>query len=148
MPHPLHQFVCATALSVTLGCGVVTAIQSGRGARPLISHIQEAIGSLPADCGYFNALATGDEPRPDRLRAAVACIGASARGAKPAWFRVYAQGFDSQVAYGLMVGPDGSIRHFVYDSDPSGGSGAGSRFTATPCPTPEVEGERVRCEPR
>ena len=63
MPHPLHQFVCATALSVTLGCGVVTAIQSGRGARPLISHIQEAIGSLPADCGYFNALATGDEAR-------------------------------------------------------------------------------------
>ena len=105
-----------------------------------------AMGGFALAAHAFEA--PGDEPRPERLRAALVCIAARARGAKPAWFRVYSQGFDSQVAYGLMVGSDSTIRHFTYDSDPSGGRGAGSRFIETPCPAPEVEGESVRCEPR
>ena len=141
--------VCRSAwaliLSVALGCGAVSAGQGRRGTRPLIVHVQEALAAPPADCGYFNAWVIGEEPRPDRLEKSVACIAEHARTADPAWVRVYYQGFDSQVAVGLMVGADGGIRHFAYDSDPSGGRGSASTFSEKPCPAPAVQGQWFTC---
>lgn len=132
-------------MSAALGCGLLATAQAGRGTRPLVVHVQEALGAQPADCGYFNAWVPGDEPRPDRLAKALACITGHARKAAPAWLRIYRQGFDSQVATGLMVGTSGDIRLFTYDSDPSGGSSAGSAFAEAPCPAPDVASEGFNC---
>lgn len=124
------------------------ALSQPRGAVPLITLVQHAIGGLPADCGYFSRAVgvIGDEPRPETVQRAVDCVATHARARRRAWFRIRG-GMDSEVAAGLMTGADGRVRKFTYDSDPSGGSGAGSRFDDTPCERPQLLGGDISCSP-
>jgi hypothetical protein len=125
---------------------------AGAPASTLAARIQQTLGAAPANCGQFfvtsmlqPSASAGD------LRSAVSCIIEHRAKKAPAWVLIQLRGIDSWVAYGLFVGADGRVRRYSYDSDPSGGSGAWSRFTERACEAPRVISDdqpepAIRCE--
>ena len=114
----------------------------------LRARVERKLGAAPADCGQFfiTRLMRPSASRGE-LGKAIACVTDHAARRDPAWFVVQLQGIDSWVARGLMVGRDGIVKHFSYDSDPSGGSSIEPGFTDETCRTPRVWDRDDRKEP-
>jgi hypothetical protein len=102
-------------------------------AVPLESRVQAALGTRPADCGFHNVPILGPPARADDLRKSVACVVEHAAKKASAWTAVRNGGFDSEIASGFMVGADGVIRYFDYDSDRLNASDGRSPLSEQPC---------------
>ena len=123
----IRLFVCGALLFGLAGCRC-----------DLEANARYLAGSRPTECGYVEL----DEDRAtvtDCLDRAVATETIAYGG----WQEL---GRDSEVRRYYVVRPD-RVYDLLYDSDPSGGGGAGARITVSPCVgTPVRMGSGYWCE--
>jgi hypothetical protein len=111
------------ALATLLGCGG----GSGGGACDLDVILRRRAGPGAVDCGRVANGASStvtDQCIADRTAQGVAFFA-----------RYDAQGIDSQVAFGVISDGQGHASVLLWDSDSSGGSGAGAQIGETLCGT-------------
>lgn len=119
--------MCAVS---TLG---LTAQELLAPTQSLQAHVEFALGARPADCGVHEVTILGPRPRADDLRKSVACVVEHAARKASAWATIYGGGIDSDIATGLMVGADGVIRYFDFDSDHLSATDGRSPLSEQPC---------------
>ena len=95
--------------------------------------MESALGARPADCGIHEVTILGPRARAEDLRKSVACVVDHAARKARAWTTIRGGGIDSDIASGLMVGADGVIRYFDYDSDHLNAWDARSPLSEQPC---------------
>jgi hypothetical protein len=119
--------------SLMVGCAMAAAPQPRTDpVGDLRSHVEQATGPRPADCGQHRLV------RSDALERSLACAREAAALRTPFWTFAQRQGIDSWLAEGLYGGSDGLVHRFLYDSAPCGGPGCASSFTAVRCDNPVV----------
>ena len=84
----------------------------------LEAHIEAVTGPNAVDCGRHDPIAIANDE--DWMMKSLQCAEDAAAASKP--FRVIRaqQGFDSQIAHGLLGKADGRILRFSHDSAPCG----------------------------
>lgn len=129
-----------------VGSHVLTAQgQPRRSVNPvddLARRVQQIVGVDALDCGRHLRTGAGRSGalESDAVQRSVTCVVAAAQMKKTAWTMAQLMGIDSWVAGGLMARADGSLAYFLYDSDPSGGSGATPVLSVQSCTlTPSVK---------
>ena len=139
--------VSAVVAATVVVCESSQALAQGDRSRPgreavltdIAARVQAQTGPMPSDCGqFFASSGQGPWPTAEQIESAIQCGRVAARQRSSFWFLLGGHGLDSWVAQGLMGDDDGTIRRFSYDSDPSGGSGIGARFTTARCLSPSV----------
>jgi len=108
----------AGAIAVA-GCG------SSSPACDLDALLRRRAGAGAVDCGHVGigaATAATDQ-----------CIADRSAAGTPFFARYDVQGIDSQVAMGVVRDPRGQTSVLLWDSDPSGGSGAPAQISESVC---------------
>jgi hypothetical protein len=114
--------------STVVGFAVIASAVSGCGSVAgcdLDSVLRSRAGRGAVDCGHVAAGASTTETDD--------CIAAQTEAGVPFYAHYDAQGIDSRVAYGVVRDPSGRTSVLFWDSDPSGGAGAGARVTESVC---------------
>ena len=128
--------VIASAGSITLsGCGSSSACD-------LDVVLRSRVGAGAVDCGHVavGAPATVTDQ----------CVADQTAAGTPFFARYDAQGTDSRIAFGVVRDPGGRTWVLLWDSDPSGGSGAPGVITENVCsgdPTVGASGAGVSGPP-
>jgi len=91
----------------------------------LLSKLKSLAGPTSVDCGSV--------PLHDHPDAAIACAKGAASAGKAYRFAVEFQGQDSIVWQGAARDEQGKLRALYFDSDSSGGSGAGATLSVVLC---------------
>lgn len=111
--------VVLTASLALAGCGSATP------ACDLDSLLRARAGAGAVNCGRVAVGApsmTTDQ-----------CVADQSAAGAPFFAHYDVQGIDSRVAFGVVRGPNGQTSVLLWDSDPSGGSGAPARVTEYVC---------------
>jgi hypothetical protein len=133
--HPIA--VAALAVSQIVG-PVVGPMREAPEAR-LQRLLEQRIGAPAVVCAQFLLHESGKPAASAAgLQNSIECVLRHAGARTPAWLVVQHQGLDSWVAEGVFTDSTGAVQYYSYDSDPSGGSGAAPRLTASACPRPRV----------
>lgn len=121
------------APSTVVAAPVHTRLRTSReSAAVLFTRVRPTVDVEPTDCGQHFVRRTSDglfgSAGVSDLELSLKCGMAAARAKQPFWTFAQLQGIDSWFAEGLVGGSDGLIRHFSYDSSPSGNLADDSRF--------------------
>jgi hypothetical protein len=116
--------------------GLLGMVACSRKECDLVSQLRSRAGAGAVDCGY--AVLNGN-PQPvdgcvlDSFAAKVAFVA-----------RYDRQGIDSKVVFGIAGDTQGVVTFLLWDSDPSGGSGADPVVSGTNCvgPAPDLSANR------
>ncbi len=116
---------------LVLLCGAVAAACSSKSTCDLAADLRTRAGSGAMDCGHA-ALGGDAKPVDD-------CVANAFNGGKPFIARYDRQGTDSQVVFGVASDGKGNVTFLLYDSDPSGGSGADPVISGDECVGPSLD---------
>jgi len=110
-----------------LASTLVATICQAAGAAPaaLLNKLKSLAGPDSRDCGV---VALHESPE-----AAVACVASANSAGKAYRLAVEFQGTDSIAWQGAVRDEQGKLRVLYYDSDPSGGAGAGTTLSVVLC---------------
>ena len=103
----------------TAGCGSSSAVCD------LDALLRRRAGAGAVDCGHVAIGASS--------AATDQCIADQTAAGTPFFAHYDEQGIDSRVALGVVRDPQGQTSVLLWDSDPSGGSGAPARITESVC---------------
>jgi len=114
-----------SVLAVLAGSIAVAGCGSSSPACDLDALLRRRAGAGAVDCGH---VATGAS-----TAATDQCIADHDAAGTPFFARYDEQGLDSRGALGVVRDPQGQTSVLLWDSDPSGGSGAPPRITESVC---------------
>jgi hypothetical protein len=114
-----------SVLAVLAGSIAVAGCGSSSPACDLDALLRRRAGTGAVDCGHVAIGAS--------TAASDQCIADQGAAGTPFFARYDVQGIDSQVALGVVRDPQGQTSVLLWDSDPSGGSGAPARITESVC---------------
>jgi len=114
-----------SVLAVLAGSIAVAGCGSSSPACDLDALLRRRAGAGAVDCGHVAIGAS--------TTATDQCIADQSAAGTPFFARYDVQGIDSRVALGVVREPQGQTSVLLWDSDPSGGSGAPARITESVC---------------
>lgn len=104
----------------------------------VLEQVRGYLGVSPMECGRHGVSREPSDNYLEAVTSSVHCVTTAATARRPSWMLLQVQGIDSWVAIGLVSNREGMVLRFLYDSDPSGGSGAAPRMPLRPCDAPAV----------
>ena len=114
-----------SVLAVLAGAIAMAGCGSSSPACDLDALLRRRAGAGAVDCGHVAVGAASS--------ATDQCIADRGTAGTSFFARYDVQGIDSRVAFGVVRDPNGQTSVLLWDSDPSGGSGAPARVTEYVC---------------
>ena len=120
-----HLIFSVLAVLSTLACSSTSSDCE------LAPELRQRAGASFSDCGHA-ALGSNAQPVDQ-------CVVTAFNAKQPFFARYDRMGTDSQVIFGVAGDANGNVTFLTWDSDPSGGSGAGPVISASTCVAPSVD---------